>query len=554
MRLGLALLFTAAAASLAQPWASPMNDLLLGAQSINLWQLDQLAKKPAVLVVQGDPQWALDQLQPTFKAQWFKQPLDHFDKSRKETFLQRFWVSDRHYKPGGPVIVLDGGETSGENRLPFLDTGIVDILANATNGLGVVLEHRYYGRSTPVLNLTTDALRFLNNNQSAADSANFMADVKFEGIDADLTAPGTPWIYYGGSYAGARAAHMRVLYPDLTFGAMASSAVTHATVVYWEYLEVIRLNAPQDCVARIQSTIELVDRILDVPFLRKPLKGLFGLADLEHDDDFVSVLRAPLSGWQGRNWDPAVGSTAFEEFCATLLGDRTQPAELGEFMLDVALLNYATWIKAYVSARCPEDHTVEECFGTYDPAKYADVSLSNEWRLWRFQVCTEWGYFMTAPPDPDHPRIVSRRITLEYVSKFCPLSYPPGEFFSIPPLPEVDRAVNSLGDFALAADRLAFIDGTADPWMPATPHSWYAPVRKDTVSRPFKSIQDAVHHWDENGLPNPADEPRRIREIHEQEVDFVTAWLKDFNASGADRLRAEIRKQYEDIMRLDILS
>jgi hypothetical protein len=48
-----------------------------------------------------------------------------------------------------------------------------------------------------VANLTTDNLRWLNNDQSAADSANFMANVKFKGIKEDLTAPNTPWIYYG---------------------------------------------------------------------------------------------------------------------------------------------------------------------------------------------------------------------------------------------------------------------------------------------------------------------------------------------------------------------
>lgn len=64
---------------------------------------------------------------------------------------------------------------------------------------------------------------WLNNDQSAADSANFMKNVKFDGIAQDLTAPSTPWIYYGGSYAGARAAHMRVLYPDIVYGAIASS-------------------------------------------------------------------------------------------------------------------------------------------------------------------------------------------------------------------------------------------------------------------------------------------------------------------------------------------
>lgn len=39
--------------------------------------------------------------------------------------------------------------------------------------------------------------RWLNNNQAAADSANFMKNVKFKGIDEDLTSPHTPWIYYG---------------------------------------------------------------------------------------------------------------------------------------------------------------------------------------------------------------------------------------------------------------------------------------------------------------------------------------------------------------------
>ena len=81
-----------------------------------------------------------------FVERFFTQPYSHFEETGY-TFEQRYWVNDRHYKKGGPVIVLDSGETSGLNRLPFLDTGIVEILTNATGGLGVVLEHRYYGES-----------------------------------------------------------------------------------------------------------------------------------------------------------------------------------------------------------------------------------------------------------------------------------------------------------------------------------------------------------------------------------------------------------------------
>ena len=81
-----------------------------------------------------------------FPVQTFPQLLDHWNEG-SPTFFQRYWVNKRHYRSGGPVFVLDGGETSGLDRLPFLDTGIIDILAEATNGVGVVLEHRYYGIS-----------------------------------------------------------------------------------------------------------------------------------------------------------------------------------------------------------------------------------------------------------------------------------------------------------------------------------------------------------------------------------------------------------------------
>lgn len=158
---------------------------VLGPQAVNLWKLESLStSKPSNFYVQdSDSNNALldDDLDTGtfkgFKGYWFRQPLDHFDNSSQRTFRQRYWINTRHYRgDGGPVIVLDGGETSGEDRIPFLDTGIVEILARNLGAVGVVLEHRYYGkliskftqfsypifslgRSIPVTNLSTDALR-----------------------------------------------------------------------------------------------------------------------------------------------------------------------------------------------------------------------------------------------------------------------------------------------------------------------------------------------------------------------------------------------------------
>jgi hypothetical protein len=69
---------------------------------------------------------------------------------------------------------------------------------------------------------------------------------------------------------------------------------------------------------------------------------------------------------------------------------------------------------------------------------------------------------MPAPEDGS-PSIISRRVTLEYTSKICKQAYLPGEHFTVPEWPDVEE-VNRRGDYAIEADRLAFIDGDRDPW------------------------------------------------------------------------------------------
>lgn len=48
-----------------------------------------------------------------------------------------------------------------------------------------------------------------------------------------------------------------------------------------------------------------------------------------------------------------------------------------------------------VDKLCPRNAslTVEDCFGTNNDAKYQVTDLRQDWRLWVFQYCTQWGYF-----------------------------------------------------------------------------------------------------------------------------------------------------------------
>lgn len=152
-------------------------------------------------------------------------PIDHFhndtlyEPHSNCSFNLRYWFDATYYEDGGPVIVLQSGETDAEGRLPFLQKGLLHDLAVATHGIGVVLEHRYYGQSFPVPDLSTENMRFLTTDQALADQAYFAMNVVFKGLeDKNLTAPNTPYLAYGGSYAGAFVAFLRKLYPDVYWG------------------------------------------------------------------------------------------------------------------------------------------------------------------------------------------------------------------------------------------------------------------------------------------------------------------------------------------------
>jgi hypothetical protein len=68
----------------------------------------------------------------------------------------------------------------------------------------------------------------------------------------------------------------------------------------------------------------------------------------------------PLASWQARNWDPVVGSTTFDRFCAVLNGDTPTLKDTartvllpGGLKVNVALLNYAKWIREVCVSSLP---------------------------------------------------------------------------------------------------------------------------------------------------------------------------------------------------------
>ncbi|KAF4982773.1 hypothetical protein FZEAL_1674 [Fusarium zealandicum] len=481
-------------------------------------------------------------------------PVDHFHNDSlykphsDDKFPLRYWFDAQYYREGGPVIILASGETSGEDRLPFLDHGILAMLAEATGGIGVILEHRYYGTSFPVPDLKAENMRFLSTEQALADTAYFAQHVTFPGLeDCNLTASSAPYIIYGGSYAGAFAAFARKIYPDIFWGGISSSGVTEAIVDYWEYYEAARLFGPGECANTTQKLTHVVDKILlgKDKDRKKQLKSAFGLEELR-DDDFASAISRGISGLQSTNWDPEEDVADFGLYCASISSDHVLFASTRHLIPTVQdllcaagykhelepltnrMINYIGYVWSYVKTdfqtSC-KDQSFEKCYSSRGQNNRTD--LHQGWaRSWGYQTCTQWGYFQTGSGVPERELpLISRLIDLEYSTIHC------REGFNITKPPNVE-SINKLGGLNFSFPRVAFIDGAVDPWRAATPHRIGLPPRESTTSEPFILIEHGVHHWDENGLkPNSTSTglpPPSVAKAQEEIVNFVKAWLEDW--------------------------
>ncbi|KAI7636728.1 serine carboxypeptidase [Hortaea werneckii] len=527
----------------------------------------------------------------------FTTPIDHFHNETKYephssgTFDMRYWFDASHYEPGGLVIILQSGETSAAGRLPFLQKGILAQLAEATHGIGVVLEHRYYGTSFPTPDLSTENLRFLTTAQALADEAYFAQNIQFPGLEdlGDLTSKTTAYLSYGGSYSGAFSAFLRVQYPETFFGAISSSGVTKAIYDYWQYYEPIAENGPPRCIAAQKTLTHIVDNILigkNDSDLTATLKSAFGLSNVTYDNDFANTLASGIGNWQSLNWDPAVGSSQVYNYCANISDtDVLYPAteslrSTASYLIDQGgysantslvnqMLNYIGYVNlTSVSSCAQEDETQDQCFSNHNATFYQQDTLDDTWRAWPYQYCTEWGYLQTGSGVPqDQLPLISRTLDLDYMMIIC------NEAFGIYGPPNT-TTVNKYGGYDISYPRLAFIDGEWDPWRPATPHAfgkersstisaslapqnlemqqqqqqhpiidYGAPDRPSTPSEPFILIPDAVHHWDENGVfPNQTNAtfpPPAVADTQRAEAEFVRGWMEEWRREMREKGEGE---------------
>lgn len=376
---------------------------------------------------------------------YFNQNIDHFGH-KAGLFKQRVLINAQHYRDGGPVFLMNSGETAASSS--YLSAGEPYSLVKETKGMLIIMEHRYYGKSYPVSDMSGPNMVYLTVENSLEDIANFVRHAKefvAKSIGISISAK-SKWIATGGSYSANLATWMRLKYPGLIHAAYASSAPLLIEEDFYQYDMVV--GRALSCAPRIADAIETLDLILDSQnrTLIHNWKRACGLGSLKDDADFAGALTDQLSHAVQYHMPPQPGSDekdSLAQICSWFSYTEHNP-----------LQNLADMTRSYISSN---NIDVRSTYTTLSGAN--NIQLYQDGRSWFYQTCTQFGYWQTAPRPPLR-RLRSKYVTSGWQSSPC------HAFFgkSVPPQPDVDSVNKRYGGLLPNVSRVVFVNGLLDPW------------------------------------------------------------------------------------------
>ncbi|XP_041657544.1 thymus-specific serine protease [Cheilinus undulatus] len=395
-------------------------------------------------------------LRSVFEEQWFTQKLDHFNGADSREWKQRYFVNEAFYKAGGPVFLMIGGE--GKANPAWMETGTWLTYAEKLGALCLMLEHRFYGKSHPTADLSTENLRYLSSRQALADLAHFrtvMAEKR------GLT--GSKWVAFGGSYPGSLAAWFRLKFPHLVHASVATSAPLHATVNFPEYLEVVWRSLASEnteCPLLVKKASDtLLERLKDPQTYDNITKdfNLCSKLQIQTEKDSAYLLETLAGNFMdvvqynedNRVFAGAVGTNiTIKVLCGimadTSLGDPyARYAAVAQLMMDT------------FSMKC-----LDASFNNYlkDMTNASwDGTAAGGGRQWVYQTCTEFGFYQST----DSPNQPFTGFPLMFHVSQC------ADFYNVS-AEQVAEAValtnEYYGSYGITSSRIVFPNGSIDPW------------------------------------------------------------------------------------------
>ncbi|KAI0209228.1 Thymus-specific serine protease [Lamellibrachia satsuma] len=423
------------------------------------------------------------------------------------TYRQRFWVNQEFWKsPCGPVFLYIGGE-GGLTSLTVQRGEHVE-LAEKYGALVFAVEHRYYGKSINKDGLKLTNMRFLSSQQALADLASFhsFAAQKYKLSEKNI------WICYGGSYPGSLSAWFRLKYPQLVYGAIASSAPVRAKVNFEGYHNVITsslsdpiVNGSFQCVLKVKEAFKAVDLLISEHRLAKLEKDFSSCKPLDVEKDifwFAANLADIFDGVvQYNNEMPTMN-------ISTLCNIMTRP---GVPYDNLIALNKKT--QAVTNQSCT-DNSWSQFLAQVSNTSVRAQEDAPGLRQWLYQTCSQFGYYQTC--DPKTTCVFSKHITLEPNLELCQVVYriAPDEVYR-----RIKFTNSYYGSDQPKGSRIVFVNGSIDPW-----HA-LSVLRDLSTTETAIYINGTAHCANMDGA-QPSD-PQPLRMARQRVDSQVGSWLKE---------------------------
>ncbi|MCL7031835.1 hypothetical protein MKW94_001074 [Papaver nudicaule] len=272
---------------------------------------------------------------------FYTQTLDHFNYRPEsyETFQQKYVINFKNWggaDDGAPIFVYLGGEAEIDE-----DPGFLCDNAPQFKALIVSIEHRYYGESIPFGSReeayqNASTLGYLNSAQALADYAEIIISLK-----KNLSADSSPVIVFGGSYAGMLASWLRLKYPHIAHGALASSAPVlyfDDNVApkngYWSIVSKNYLETSKFCYNVIKQSWSVIDSIASrengLAILSKKFKTCYPLSKSSDLKRYLHSIYAKSAQYDSPPEYPVT------VICNAIVGAPTESDYLSRLQLGVA--------------------------------------------------------------------------------------------------------------------------------------------------------------------------------------------------------------------------
>jgi thymus-specific serine protease len=369
------------------------------------------------------------------------------------------------------------------------------------------VEHRFYGESIPPCGLTDDCLHYLSSQQSTADLAAFAA---YAAGAWNMTSA-NKWVTFGGSYAGALSAWMRLKYPHLISASVASSAPVEAKLDFTGYNDVVfaSLSDPivggnAHCAQAVSTGFRMFDAALANATLVPILASQFlSCGPVVSDDDkatFASDVAGNFQGIVQYNNESSHGTITIATVCQTMM-------TAADPLAGLAAVN--AMVMASQNSSCT-DNSYADSIAALRNTSATGPGVGQ--RQWQYQTCTQFGYYQTCEPGTQCP--LSFLMTLDSNLQIC------ADVFNISADSVARRVSYSLAEYGGTSPgdtRVIYVNGNIDPWHALS-------VLDSRHSNVVSILVDGTAHCADLHPPEPTD-PTNLIAARAQIADTLRKWL-----------------------------